>query len=647
MEPIRVLFVDDEPGIRLTMPQTLEQHGFSVTAVGTVNEALAEIMSAQFDVLLSDLNIGQPSDGFTVVSAMRRTQPECVTLILTGYPGFETALQAIRSQADDYLIKPISIPTLLSLIEEKLKVRNPVKIAATKRIAEILRENTFEITQRALKEMKSDPLLGTLPVTDEQRVEHTPQVLEELATMLDSEEPNRTQPTTIDAAGLRGAKRYQFGYTSPLLATHVRLLERAIYDVIHEQLLSLNLSYFMFDLKRLNDSLGVQLEHSLKAFLDAEGKVATERKAQLEAANVRLTELERLSVQLAQRAAAGVAYWEIEYKTGKRRRWGDVVGVFGRNELEIETAEQFLSIVHPDDREEVRNALDQAFRSHTEYDAEYRITTPDGTVRWLLGRGQPYYDDTGNPVSMVGVNMNVTARKVSEAALLQSEKLAVTGRLAATIAHEINNPLSTVTDFVYSIAHEPTATPTITSYANLAQEELNRIAQIVSNTLGFHRESGSPTTVNVADLLESALTLYEPQIRRKKIRLEKCYGNGLTVFVQPGELRQVFANLVNNAIDALSEGGCLRIRTKSDGGGVLVVIIDNGTGIPRERRAHLFQPFFTTKGEKGTGLGLWVSRSLVEKNGGRIAVRSFVGSNVHGTVFSVVLPLSMPQMAAA
>ena len=647
MEPVRVLFVDDEPGVRLTMPEILHQHGFSVTAVGTVNEALAEITSAQFDVLISDLNFDHPADGFIVVSAMRSMQPKCVTLILTGFPGFETALEALRNQVDGYLIKPAEILTLVSLIEQKLKNREPGAGAATKRIAQILRENTFEITQRALTEMKSDPLLGTLPLTDEQRVEHTPQVLEELATMLDSEEPNRTQPNTIDAAELRGAKRYQFGYTSPLLATHVRLLERAIYSVIHEQLLSLNLSYFMFDLKRLNDSLGVQLEHSLKAFLDAEGKVATERKAQLEAANVRLTELERMSVQLAQRAAAGVAYWEIEYKTGKRRRWGDIVGVFGRNELEIETAEQFLSIVHPDDREEVRNALDHAFRSHTEYDAEYRITTPEGNVRWLLGRGQPYYDEKGNPVSMVGVNMNVTARKLSEAALLQSEKLAVTGRLAATIAHEINNPLSTVTDLVYSIAHEPTATSLIQSYANIAQEELNHIAQIVINTLGFHRESGSPTTVNITDLLDSALALYEPQIRRKKIRLEKRYDNDSTVFTQPGELRQVFANLVNNAIDALSEGGCLRIRTESEGSSVRVIVIDNGTGIPRDRRAHLFQPFFTTKGEKGTGLGLWVSRSLVEKNGGRIAVRSFVGSNVHGTAFSVVLPLSMPLKEAA
>jgi CheY-like chemotaxis protein len=154
MEPVRVLFVDDEPGIRLTIPEILHQHGFSVTAVGTVNEALAVITSAQFDVLISDLNIGQAGDGFTVVSAMRRTQPNCVTLILTGYPDFGTALEAIRNQVDGYLIKPAQIPTLVSLIEQKLKNREPGAGVATKRIVQILRENTFEITQRALTEMK-------------------------------------------------------------------------------------------------------------------------------------------------------------------------------------------------------------------------------------------------------------------------------------------------------------------------------------------------------------------------------------------------------------------------------------------------------------------------------------------------------------
>ena len=134
MEPIRVLFVDDEPGIRLTMPQILRRHGLSVRAVGTVNHALAEITSAQFDVLISDLNIGQPGDGLTVVSTMRSMQPNCVTLILTGYPGFDSALKALRNQVDDYLIKPADIPALVNLIGAKLQQRNSGTSATTKRI---------------------------------------------------------------------------------------------------------------------------------------------------------------------------------------------------------------------------------------------------------------------------------------------------------------------------------------------------------------------------------------------------------------------------------------------------------------------------------------------------------------------------------
>jgi two-component system OmpR family response regulator len=123
MKPTRVLFVDDDPGIRLTLPEVLRQHGFSVTAVGTMHEALDEIASAQFDVLISDLNLDRPADGFIVVSAMRSTQPNCLTLTLTGYPGFETALEALRNQVDDYLIKPADVPALVSLIEKKLKQR--------------------------------------------------------------------------------------------------------------------------------------------------------------------------------------------------------------------------------------------------------------------------------------------------------------------------------------------------------------------------------------------------------------------------------------------------------------------------------------------------------------------------------------------
>ncbi len=135
MERVRVLFVDDEPGIRHTMPEMLRRQGFSVRAVGTVDQALAEITSARFDVLISDLNFDHPADGFIVVSAMRRMQPKCVILVLTGFPDFETVLEAIRNQVDDYVIKPAAIPALVNLINEKLQQRNRGLGAAATRIA--------------------------------------------------------------------------------------------------------------------------------------------------------------------------------------------------------------------------------------------------------------------------------------------------------------------------------------------------------------------------------------------------------------------------------------------------------------------------------------------------------------------------------
>jgi DNA-binding response OmpR family regulator len=279
-EAVRILFVDDEPNLRLLMPVVLRQHGYDVTAVDTVNEALSQIMRAQFDVLISELTIGHPGDGFTVVRAMRRAQPTCVTLILTGYTGFDSTLEAIRSHVDHYLIKPAAIPALIDLIEQKLKNPKPGTVTATKRISQVIRENKCEITQHTLKGIKSDPDLRAIPIPDEQRIELVPRILEDLATMLESSEPEQAERDAVHSATMRGIKLCEWGYTIPLLATHVHLVEQAIYEVIHEHLRSLNLSYFRFDLKHFNASLGIQLGHTQMAYLKAERRLKQQRKYQ-------------------------------------------------------------------------------------------------------------------------------------------------------------------------------------------------------------------------------------------------------------------------------------------------------------------------------------------------------------------------------
>jgi hypothetical protein len=198
---------------------------------------------------------------------MRRTHPDCVNFILTGYPALETALQAIRSQVDDYLIKPLYPPKMVAAIEQQLKERKPAEVLPTRRLSHILRDQSDEICQRTLVAMKGDPELAALPLSDEQRSDHTWAVLDELAKVLEG--PASYRPG-LRAAVIGGEQRYAQKYPFALLAVNARLLQGVIYDVINENLLSLNLSYLMLDLKRLNENLALQAEEILRIYLQAE-----------------------------------------------------------------------------------------------------------------------------------------------------------------------------------------------------------------------------------------------------------------------------------------------------------------------------------------------------------------------------------------
>jgi signal transduction histidine kinase len=184
-----ILFVDDEPLIRETLPKILTLHGHEVLSVATVAEAIRAIASRPFEILISDLNIGHPGDGFTVVSAMRRTHPECINLILTGYPAFETALEAIRQQVDEYLIKSTDIKQLLHVLDAKLRSKKPREIRGRKRLSIILRENIPHIIERTMAAMKQDSDPSALSVADSERIEGLTNALGQLADSVDAGAP--------------------------------------------------------------------------------------------------------------------------------------------------------------------------------------------------------------------------------------------------------------------------------------------------------------------------------------------------------------------------------------------------------------------------------------------------------------------------
>ncbi len=350
-------------------------------------------------------------------------------------------------------------------------------------------------------------------------------------------------------------------------------------------------------------------------------------------------------LQFAQ-VSARLGSWEWNVKTNELW-WADGIWLLhGRPIGSVEpTVENSMAFVDPADRDAVRHTLQQALAGEGEYETEYRTTFPDGSLHWIRARGRAIFDEAGRPERMLGVGIDITSNKLAEDALRKSEKLAAAGRLAATIAHEINNPLEAVTNLLYLLRLNDQWDDQARSYVSQAEHELARIAHVARQTLGFYRDTTSPRLMDLAKIVEEALFLYLPRIQAKSIRLSREYDESVQVTGLAGEIRQVISNLVANAIDALPVEGALRIRVhqskelaNSNRPGGRIVIADTGGGITPEHRKKLFEPFYTTKQDVGTGLGLWVSQEIVRKHGGSITLRSSVIPGHSGTVFSIFLP---------
>lgn len=247
--------------------------------------------------------------------------------------------------------------------------------------------------------------------------------------------------------------------------------------------------------------------------------------------------------------------------------------------------------------------------------------------------GTPSAKPATGEIRWVGaVLVDVTDRKISEEMLRRTEKLAATGRLAASIAHEINNPLEAVTNLLYLLHQQPLG-PEALEYADMAQREIGRVSQITQQTLRFYRQSSSPALTNPAELLDSVLDVHRGRLNTTRVQVERRYRDGADLIAFSGELRQLFSNLVSNALDAMPKGGRLvlsvrpsqawnRSPQQEPAPGVRIVVADTGSGMTEAVRRHIFDAFYTTKEMTGTGLGLWISSEIIAKHHGTVRVRS-------------------------
>jgi PAS domain S-box-containing protein len=277
------------------------------------------------------------------------------------------------------------------------------------------------------------------------------------------------------------------------------------------------------------------------------------------------------------------------------------------------------------------------------YPLEGTLATDPGEVRYWTVNYLPVYAPDGSVQAISAASLEITQQRKAELALIESEKLAVVGRLASSIAHEINNPLESVTNLIY-LAQVSDTLEQSRAYLTTAEIELRRAAAITSQTLRFHRQATSPQLMNAQDLTETVLSIYQGRINNSHARIERRSRTRRKVHCFDGEIRQVLSNLIGNTLDVLPRGGRLLIREREATNwrtgepGVLITVADDASGMSPAVQSRIFNPFFTTKGVTGTGLGLWISKEIVQRHRGVLNVRSSQSPSHHGTVFTLFLP---------
>jgi two-component system, NtrC family, sensor kinase len=362
-----------------------------------------------------------------------------------------------------------------------------------------------------------------------------------------------------------------------------------------------------------------------------------ERRVEERTAELRKSEAEfRMRAELLDLASEAIIVRGLD---GRIRYWNsgaEQVYGFKRDEAMGQIIHTLLQTVFPVPLEEIEEHL----RLHRTWHGRVTQTTKNGEK--IVIDCLKSTNEDGDAV--LEVNRDVTAELRAEEALRETEKLAAMGRVAGIIAHEINNPLAAITNIFYLLRNHPSLSDEARSYAGLAEEELQRVSHITRQTLSFYRESKQPISVLLPQLLDDVLELQHRALVANHITVRKQYLSAAQVKGFPVELRQVFLNLIGNAMQAMPEGGVLGVYVRESIDwtrnlrGTIISILDTGKGIRPEDIRRLFQPFFSTKSTKGTGLGLWISQGIIRKYDGRITCRTYRGGDRCVTCFRVFLP---------
>jgi PAS domain S-box-containing protein len=317
--------------------------------------------------------------------------------------------------------------------------------------------------------------------------------------------------------------------------------------------------------------------------------------------------------------------------------------IVDRTPAEISTANLF-ELTHPEDRARHRSMLEQLLASQIPgFVIEKRYLRRDGSAVWVRNSVSLINDDHYKSSHLISICEDISQHKRAEQALEKQEQMAAIGRLTSSIIHEINNPLEAVLNLIF-LAQRAADLKEAMPYLRDAEEELGRASEITTQGLQFHRQSSYPTPANVIHIVQSVLALFKEKFRTARVRVELQTDDAPELLCFAGELRQVFVNLIANAVESMESGGQITIRVRpgtdwqTGDRGVRITLADTGSGLSLETRKHMYDAFYTTKGSGGSGLGLWVTARIVRKHRGHIHVRSRPAAQCGGTAFTLVFP---------
>jgi PAS domain S-box-containing protein len=657
----KILLVDDNADVLRSMTAVLEILGEEILTANSANAALKHLLRCDPAVMVLDVMMPE-TDGFQLASVIRQRErfKHTPIIFLTGL-GQEDRhmLDGYKAGAVDYLLKPVDPDVLRAKVKIFVELHKQSQMLRT--YADLMASNSQKL-EEALNATLQANLELEREIQERKRAEITRDRLAgQLGATPDFVSAMAEGAVTLDSSGriLFCNNRFaeMVGKVEPdMLGMHIsEFLEKGSRGTLQALITETSKRRAIAELELLSaQNVRIPVQVSLSNFatdeLNAVAMVVTDLSDQKR--NEQVLAEGRLARLILEQAHSGMLVCDGRGRIVLSSK--AIHHIAGENPLFRDFDEAFeLSVVGKNSELRKFSSTEALQGQHRNVEAVLRRI--DGSTCNLLMNTGPIIADDGGVLGCLITLFDISERKAIEEALRRSEKLAAAGRIAGALAHEINNPLSAVTNILY-ILQKGETNPTLQHYVDLASSELARVASIVRRTLSFYRESPQPVPVKMSEVLDHVLEVYDRQITDKNIRVIRKYKYDAEIQGFPGELRQVFGNLIANAVDVLAEGQELRLSVCSGydpingKSGVRVTVTDRGPGISREHMDRLFEPFFTTKGEKGTGLGLWVTRGIVQRQGGNIRVRSKNAQPDSWTVFSVFVPSEVPtqrELAAA